>query len=103
MRGGCPGHRAEIVAARVALASAAIEDSPVKADDLRMGEYNLHTTNRDMNMSVLVFSHLGVKLAIVPRSKFRQQAPDEEMMPPPPPPPSQAPRPQNQQNQVTTP
>ncbi|KAJ1422540.1 hypothetical protein B484DRAFT_305955, partial [Ochromonadaceae sp. CCMP2298] len=72
-RGGCQGHRAEVAAARVALASAALEDAPVRADDLRM----------------------GVKLAIFPRSRFADNPPpQEDMMPPPPPPPSKAPAPE---------
>lgn len=44
---------------------------------------------------------LAVKLAIVPRSKFAVNMPEEDMMPPPPPPPSQAPQPENNMNQDT--
>jgi magnesium chelatase subunit D len=73
VRGGCQGHRAEITAARVAMASAALEDAPVRADDLRT----------------------AVRLAIFPRSRFRDTPPEEMMMPPPPPPPKSAPKPEN--------
>ena len=57
----------------MALASAALEDSPVRADDLRT----------------------AVRLAIYPRSRFRDMPPPEEMMPPPPPPPKSSPQPEN--------
>ena len=78
IRGGCQGHRAEIAAARVAIASAALDSAAVRADDLRM----------------------AVKLAIFPRSRFADQMPPDEMMePPPPPPPSSSQQPENNVDQ----
>merc|ERR1719313_2462041 len=69
VRAGCQGHRADIYAAEVAKASAALAGrAQVDADDLK----------------------LAVKLAILPRSSFvadAEQPPDLDMPPPPPPPP----------------
>merc|ERR1719506_2895575 len=78
VRAGCQGHRADIYAAEVARASAALAGrSQVDAEDLK----------------------LAVKLAIVPRSSFindGEQPPDLDMPPPPPPPPP----PQDQMDEV---
>jgi magnesium chelatase subunit D len=78
VRAGCQGHRADIYAAEVARASAALAGrSQVDAEDLK----------------------LAVKLAIVPRSSFINDAerpPDLDMEPPPPPPPP----PQDQMDDV---
>lgn len=66
IRAGCQGHRAEIFAAEVARASAALEGRQITSEDLK----------------------LAVKLAIAPRGTFINTPMDEdEMMPPPPPPP----------------
>ena len=66
IRAGCQGHRAEIFAAEVARASAALEGRQITSEDLK----------------------LAVKLAIAPRGTFINTPMDQdEMMPPPPPPP----------------
>merc|ERR1719145_324819 len=67
-RGGCEGHRAEVFATKIARAHAALNGRDcVSSEDVQM----------------------GIKLAIIPRIRVRNNAPEdeEEEMPPPPPPP----------------
>lgn len=77
-RAGCQGHRAEIFAAEVARASAALNDRKPNADDLKA----------------------AVRLAILPRGTYVN---NPEMMesppPPPPPPPPPQPSPTEEQEQ----
>jgi len=71
IRAGCQGHRAEIFAAEVARASAALEGRQITSEDLK----------------------LAVKLAIAPRGTFINTPMDQdEMMQPPPPPPPPPPQ-----------
>jgi len=65
-RGRCEGHRAEVFAAKIARAHAAMNGRErVSADDVQV----------------------GVKLAIIPRLRVQQDEMDEDSEPPPPPPP----------------
>jgi len=70
-RGQCEGHRAEIFAAKVAKAHAALQGRDVVSkEDLQ----------------------LGIKLAIIPRIRVSQEQMEEQMEQPPPPPPPPPPQ-----------
>ncbi|CAK0897851.1 unnamed protein product [Prorocentrum cordatum] len=77
-RGGCEGHRAEVFATKIARAHAALNGRDcVSADDVQM----------------------GIKLAIIPRIRVRQNSPEDEEQPPPPPPPPPPPEAQDEQQE----
>lgn len=77
-RGMCEGHRAEVFAAKIARAHAALNGrDAVSAEDLQ----------------------IGIKLAIIPRVRVRQTEEDMEDMPPPPPQPQFEEDPDQEQEQ----
>jgi len=77
-RGVCEGHRAEVFAAKIARAHAALNGRDrCDADDVKM----------------------GIKLAIIPRMRVQQANEDEEEMEEPPPPPPPPPPPQEDEQE----